>query len=232
MKRTKLGVGVVVAALTFLMIASVAAGAAQYEDGMYIGFSDAGRRGYLMAMVNVQDDKITNVILTEFTQLAEPKDASYPWPQFHEAMEILPGRFVEANSADIDGYSGATGTVDKAKQAVARALERALVNKPDRKYQDGVYYALSNDTDKSTGVAWVTIENGKIVKVEVDELLDDGTWKDWETYPWVEAVESYKVMGQRFVDAQGVDVDIVTGATHSGEKYIQAVEKALRMAEF
>lgn len=229
MKRTKrLSVGVVTVAL--LLAVSVLAGAAKYNDGSYIGFSDADRHGYTMAIVMVQNDKIVNVVLNEMQYTGIPKDDSYPWPQFHEAMKILPQRFVEANSADIDGYSGATGTVNKAKQAVARALDKALVDKGTNKYQDGTFYGISTDRDKSTGVAWVTIENDKIVKVEVDEFLDDGNWKDWPNYPWKQAYDAMEVYAQRFVEAQSWEIDTISQATGSGEKYMQAVKQALEAA--
>ena len=170
MKRTR-GLGVVVATVALLLAVSFAAGAAKYEDGTYLGFSDADRRGYMMAIVTIENDQITAVILQEMQYTGLPKDESYPWPQFHEAMQVLPQRFIEANGPDIDGYTGATGTVNKAKQAVARALDKALVDKGPRKYQDGTFYGISTDREHSTGVAWVTIENDKIVKVEVDEFL-------------------------------------------------------------
>lgn len=221
----------VVAVMAFLMVASVVSTAAQYKDGVTIGFSDAGRRGYLMAIVTMKDAKIVDVKMTEFDGRATPKGPDYAWPEFHEAMKVLPQRFVDANSVDIDGFAKATGTYDKAVQAVARAMEKALIAKPAGKYQDGTFYGKSADDGKGFGVAWVTIKNDKIVNVEVDEALPDGTWKDWATYPWEEAVEGKTIMEQRFVDANGTDVDLITGATHSAEKYIVAVEAALRSAE-
>lgn len=229
MRKGKLRISLVVLAL--VLAVSVAAGAAKYKDGVFIGWSDGDRHGYSMAIVMIENDKIVNVQLTEFNQYAEPKPATYPWQQYHEAMAVLPQMFVEANSADIDNITGATGTVTKAKQAVARALERALVDPPKTKYIDGTYYALSDDTAQSTGVAWVTIENDRIVKVELDEILPDGSWKNWETYPHKETVEGRLIMQQRFVEAQGPDVDIITGSTGSSTKYIQAVAKALKYAE-
>lgn len=230
MKRTKRLMGVVVTVMALMLAVSALASAAKYEDGVYLGFSDANRRGYMMAIVTVQNDKIVSVMLNELQQTGVAKDASYPWPQFHEAMQVLPQRFVEANSADIDGFSGATGTADKAKQAVARALDKALVDKGTRKYQDGTFYGISTDREKSAGVAWVTIKDDKIVKVEVDEFLDDGSWKDWPNYPWKQAYEAMAVYEAAFVEAQGPEIDTVSQATGSGVKYMQAVAAALAQA--
>lgn len=229
MKRTR-GLGVVVATVALLLAVSFAAGAAKYEDGTYLGFSDADRHGYIMAIVTIENDQITAVILQEMQYTGLPKDESYPWPQFHEAMQVLPQRFIEANGPDIDGYTGATGTVNKAKQAVARALDKALVDKGPRKYQDGTFYGISTDREHSTGVAWVTIENDKIVKVEVDEFLEDGSWKDWPNYPWPQAYEAMAVYEQRFVEAQDWQIDTISQATGSGIKYMQAVRQALEYA--
>lgn len=229
-KNTKIGVAVLVVILAAVAVFFALRGGAKYEDGVYVGYSDGNRRGYLKAEVTIEDDKIVNVTLTELTQTGTPKDESYPWPQWHEAMKVLPERFVAANSTKIDTIAGATGTVDKAIQAVDRALDKALVDKGNRKYQDGTFYGISTDTSHSTGVAWVTIKDDKIVAVEVDEFLEDGSWKDWPNYPWKQADEARAIYAQRFIDAQGPDIDTVSEATGSGLKYIQAVEKALAYA--
>lgn len=230
MKRMKFGASFVVGVLAVLMLVSAVSAAATYKDGTYLGFSDGDRRGYLMAMVTVKDDKITAVRLTEFTQHAVAKGADYAWAEFHEAIKVLPERFIAANSAEIDGVAKATGTSTKAIAAVGRALDKGLVNKAPG-YQDGVFYGKSAADNNGSGVAWVTIKDGKIVKVEVDEILADGSYKDWATYPWKEAVDGKGIMEKAFVDAQGIAVDTVTGATHSGEKYIAAVKQALSYAQ-
>lgn len=229
MNKTRTRLGVVVAVLALTLAVSAMAGAAKYVDGVWMGVSDGDRHGYGMAIVMVQNDQIINVVYNEMKETGEVKDASYPWPQFHEAVKVLPQRFVEANSADIDGLSQATGTSDKARQAVARALDKALVEKGTRKYQDGTFYGISTNKEQSIGIVWVTIKDDKIVKVEADEW-QNGAWKDWPNYPFPAATEAKAIYEQAFVEAQGPEIDIITHATHSGHKYMEAVEAALASA--
>jgi len=42
----------------------------------YIGYSDASDHGYAMAMITLKDDKMTHVVLKEFTELSVEKDFS------------------------------------------------------------------------------------------------------------------------------------------------------------
>jgi len=229
-----MGRKVLTAVLVVLLTTGVFTGsmlaAKQYNDGTYVGFSDADRRGYTLAVVTIENDKIADVELVELDETATPKREDYPWPEFHEAMVTLPQRFVEANSADIDGYAKATGTSNQARQAVARALDKALVVKEGGKYQDGTFYGKSADFGNGAGVAWVTIQDDNIVHVELDELLADGSWKDWETYPWEPIVEGKPIMEKQIVQANGTNVDNITKATGSSEMYKEAVEIALEYA--
>ncbi|MCK8825315.1 FMN-binding protein [Fuchsiella alkaliacetigena] len=53
------------------------------------------------------------------------KGDDYDFEPHHEAKEELAAAFVEANSAEVDIYAGATSTSNMAKEAVALALEKA-----------------------------------------------------------------------------------------------------------
>ena len=49
-----------------------------YHNGIFIGYSDASDHGYAMAVITMEDDRIVDVILKEFTELSIEKDfASY-----------------------------------------------------------------------------------------------------------------------------------------------------------
>lgn len=122
-------------------------------DGTFMAISDRTERGWGIAWVTVGNGKITRVVLHE-TRPAQERDAAgavvmgpdgkpvirkdaagnviferkpadYAWPAYHEAIVELPKRFVAKNSAQVDVFTGATGTSDKAMQAVQRALDSA-----------------------------------------------------------------------------------------------------------
>lgn len=127
---------------------------AKYFDGTFMAMSDVGDKGWTIVWVTVANDKITAVNLHSTTPAKEKdaegnvvkdaegkdvikKDAAgnvvferkgeaYPYAQYHEARVELPVRFIAKNSADIEIYTGATGTSNGAKAAVARALTIAL----------------------------------------------------------------------------------------------------------
>lgn len=92
---------------------------------------------------------------------------------------------------------------------------------------DGTYEAWSDATENGTQYAKVFIEDGKITAVILRELTDKHVEKDFSIYPWPETGQAARSLGGQIVAAQGVDVDTVSGATHSSHGWIQAVERAL-----
>jgi len=116
--------------------------AATLFDGTYMAISDRTERGWGIAWVTISNDKITNVVFHETTQARDAagtvlpgqfarkntdtaSPAFYGFAPYHEARIELPKRFIAANSAEIDAFTGATGTSNNATAAVARALEMA-----------------------------------------------------------------------------------------------------------
>lgn len=98
-------------------------------------------------------------------------------------------------------------------------------------YNDGTYTGVSDADDHGYGVATVTIAKDKITKVELTEITEMGVEKDFSTYKYEPSIQANKEMGQRFVDANSADVDDFTKATHSSQKYKQAVARALEKAK-
>ncbi|NLJ74974.1 MAG: FMN-binding protein [Firmicutes bacterium] len=96
---------------------------------------------------------------------------------------------------------------------------------------DGTYVGWSDAGPKSIQSAKVYIEDGKIAAVTLREFTDKHIEKDWSTYPWEPAGEAARTLGQQFVANQAAQADVVTGATHSSNGWIQAVERALVKAE-
>ncbi len=196
------------------------------EDGEYVGYSEADENGFVEAVVDIENEEITSVELTEYTDLYLAKGEDYPWDEWHEAMEVLPERFVEANSSDVDVVSGATGTSEKAMGAVDMALQKA----EGVEQFDGTFLGRSGETDRGNwGVAWVNVEENEIVDVRLEEATDEEEFKD-EDYQWDEFHEAQEEMPEWFIEADGPDVDIYSGATSSSELWMEAVQNALEKA--
>ncbi len=211
--------------LSIMLVMGFAVSTATAQSGLFIGFSEADARGYTEARVILDDGEIIDVELIEFNDLAQPKGEEYPLDEFHEAMRELPERFKEANSHEVDAYSGATGTSDSAMEAVKMALDKA----EGVTSFDGTFMGKSDVDERGNyGIAWVTVEEGSITDVRLEEVAGD-EYKD-EDYDWDEFHEAKEVMPGWFEEANDYDVDIYTGATGSAEKWIQAVIRALGKA--
>lgn len=225
----KAAAGLVIVAM--VLVPAVSAAQPQYRDGMVMAVSDATSRGYIMAIVTIQEGRIAGVMLTEMNGFAVPKGPDYAWGPYHDAVANLPQRFIAANSADIDIFTQATSTSRMAMQAVGRALEKASTAQPTGEYFDGTFMGRSPDDGHGYAVAWVTLKGDRIAEVVLEEVTPDGAFKNWETYPWQAAVEGKLLMEERIIAAGHTDVEGVTGATSSATKYKQAVDAALRSAK-
>lgn len=107
----------------------------------------------------------------------------------------------------------------------------AIFGKSNDSWKNGTYIGYSDASDRTYTKAVVTIEKGKIVEVILEEInIPTGLPKD-ENYPWQPWQEAMKELPKRFVEANGYEIDVFTGATHSSEMAIQAVERALKRAE-
>jgi len=221
---------VAVLALAFVVSFSVAGMAdGHLEDGEYVGYSDADSHGYVEAHVTIEDEAIANVELMEYRDTGVLKDESYSYDEWFDAMDELPGRFVEANSADIDVFTGATGTSEKAMGAVEMALAKA----EGQTEFDGTFLGVSEFSDRGgRGVAWVTVEDGEIVEAKLDELQDNEgelVYKD-ESYSYDAYFDAKDAMPARFEEANSADVDVYSGATGSSNMWSEAVANALSKA--
>ena len=137
----------------------------------------------------------------------------------------MPGRIIEANSADVDGVTGATITSDAIKSAVRQALELAE-NGGTAPAAEAVALA-----EPVTVKATVDGKNGPItVEVTTDgvNIIDVKVLEHSET----QGVGSVAVdwMPGRIVEANSTDVDGVTGATITSDAIKTAVTEALNNA--
>lgn len=207
-----------------------------YNDGTYKGFSTADIHGYAIAEVTIKRDKIIEVKLSEITEKGEVKDYNtYPYPEAKAANETMARRFVEKNSADVDTVAKATNSSRKYIEAVKFALEKARKQPTVKtKYFDGTFMGASEKDEFGRGIAWVTIENDKIVKVELEDVTPEGKFKFkdvGEAYSYPRVLEARDAMQERFVGANGPNVDTYSGATISSRKWIDAVANALANAQ-
>ncbi|ACB85573.1 FMN-binding protein [Natranaerobius thermophilus] len=215
-------------------------------DGTFMGVSDEGSRSWGIAWVTLEDNEIVDVRLEEAgkpdayepAKKAELKDEDYDWDEFHEAKEELPEAFIEANSPDVDIITGATGSSEGWKQAVARALANA--ERYERvtgysEYSRGFVKAdIVLDGEEFVDVSLVEYDDQGRRK-EIDYQYDVENWADnRDDYP--EEYESLQEMHDdliaRFMDANSAEIDTITGATSTSEKAQDAVEKALTEGAF
>lgn len=203
-------------------------GGSEYKDGTYTATSNANERGYGKAEVVIKDGVISAVTLWEFNDKGQEKDDSYTYENFHTAMDELPGKFVEANSAEVDVVTGATGSSNKAMDAVGKALQKS---KGFTGTFEGMHMGVSDVSERGGwAVALVVLDaEGNISEVILKEVAGTDFKDDGYTYDvWHQAVDE---MAQRFVDANSSEVDAFTGATGSSGMWVQAVEDALQKAK-
>ena len=102
-------------------------------DGTFMGVSPTTADGWTIALVTIQADKITDVVLQSVTAGKDAdgntkfalKDESYPYAPYFEAIRLLAERMVEENSADVEAIAGATSTSNEAVEAAKQALTLA-----------------------------------------------------------------------------------------------------------
>ncbi len=214
-----------VAALTLAACGGQPA-ALQLEDGTHEGASDADGSGYVRLQLTVENGEITDVDWQEFRgDGGEKTTDDYTYDAWLEAAEELPARLLEAQSADIDGVAGATGTSDKFKQAARRALDE----EPDEvgPFTDGEHEGFSDPDAHGFVRVKLLVQRGSVTDVQLQEFQADGTEKD-EDYHYDVWQEAKDQLPKRVIQQQSTDIDAVAGATSTSEKFIQAVRRALQ----
>jgi len=204
-----------------------------YNDGSYMGISQADEHGYAIAEITVKNDKINAVKLVEITEKGVERDyGTYPYPKAKEANEEMAKRFVGRQNANVDTVAGATSSSKKYIEAVSFALEKAK-KKPtiETTYFSGTFMGRSGADEYGYGVAWVTIKNDRITEVRLEEVTADNEFKDYVTYPWTAVVEAKAELEKQFVEKNSAQVDTYAGATRSSTKWIEAVSNALNNAK-
>lgn len=187
------------------------------KDGTYTA-SAQGFGGDVTAEVTISGGRIVNFKLTGDNETPAIGGA---------ALEPLQQQVMAAQSAEIDGVSGATMTSGATKDAVAKALAQAGIATVETGAQ-------AADGDLFIPGTYVGVANGfggdLIVKVVVDN----------QTIQSVQVVENHETVNigsfavemqpEKMVAAQTVKVDALSGATVSSNGIKAAVTNALKQA--
>lgn len=209
-------------------------------EGTYIpGSYTATAKGYggdVSVTVTVDADAITQVTVDAPDETADIGG---------KAAETLESAIMEAQSAQVDGVSGATFTSDAVKEAAERALLEATGQAGAEQEEEtqplsmtaGTYTGEAEGfggivraqvTVSETAIESITLENIKIENPLIDQsdpLSMYTASMDMETPQFFKGVEE-RLPG-RIVEAQSLAVDTITGATATSHAVLSAVEAAL-----
>ena len=180
-----------------------------YTPGTYTGEAQ-GFGGPVTVTITVDANNITDVKIEGAAETDTVGGA---------ALEPLAQQIKDAQSAEIDGVSGATFTSDGVKAALALALAQAKGEKVEpvataAEIPDGTYTgkAPSFGVMKEMELA-VTFQNNKIAKIET-LCAGSATQANEDEYSPIYATVEEKLF-PRIIDSQSLAVDAITGATVS-----------------
>lgn len=99
-------------------------------------------------------------------------------------------------------------------------------------WEDGTFTGKSQRDERGAyGSIKIEVEGGKIVRATYDEFNEDDSKKD-ESYAYQPAITAQKTLEERLVKTQDPDeVDNVSGATGTWEKFKEASKDALKKAK-
>ena len=221
-----------------------------YNDATYTAVSaNANARGYAEVTLSIAGDEITDVSIVEYDGYGNPKDYEtygqegvFDGSVLQAAHEALSAAMVDNNTYNVDVVSGATSTSEKAMSAARLAMEKALVEPvSDNTYFDGTFFAVSDQDGRGNFViALVTVEDDEIVAVnlaEATETEDGITLKNYEDYGQEGVFDgsvlqaAHEALAAAMVDNNTSNVDLVSGATGTSEKAVEAAQQALEAAK-
>ena len=203
-----------VLALAVCLAAVGYAEGATYVPGTYSA-SSAGFHSDVTVTITVDETSITDVTL-DVSGETEGIGAA--------AGDALASQILEAQSAEIDGVSGATVTSSAAKVALTSCLAEAAGTSGEKTpVADGTY----SGTASSFGFLGqmtcdVTFKDGAIDSIEVAEESDSATGE------WFASAEELLI--PRILDSQSLAVDAITGATTSSNAIKSCVAAAIDAA--
>ena len=176
-----------------------------------------GFGGTVSVELTIEDGTITGAVATG--------DAETPGVGA-AALEPLAQQILDAQSADIEGVTGATFTSEGVKQAAAAALAQAGGGEAEAEAEaslaDGTYTAEADGFSLVEKVpVSVTIEGGRIAAIDAS---DDCA----ETTVMLRTVKAKLI--PRIIEAQSVGVDAICGATATSNAVKHGVADCLAQA--
>ena len=203
-----------VLALAVCLAAVGYAEGAAYVPGTYSA-SSAGFHSDVTVTVTVDETSITEVTL-DVSGETEGIGAA--------AGDALASQILEAQSAEVDGVSGATVTSSAAKVALTACLAEAAGETGEKApVADGTYSGTAPSFGfLSQMTCDVTFEDGAITSIEVVEESDSATGE------WFANAEELLI--PRILDSQSLAVDAITGATTSSNAIKSCVAAAIDAA--
>ena len=203
-----------VLALAVCLAAVGYAEGAAYVPGTYSA-SSAGFHSDVTVTVTVDETSITEVTL-DVSGETEGIGAA--------AGDALASQILEAQSAEIDGVSGATVTSGAARVALTACLAEAAGETGEKApVADGTYSGTAPSFGFLTQMTCdVTFEDGAITSIEVVEESDSATGE------WFANAEELLI--PRILDSQSLAVDAITGATTSSNAIKSCVAAAIDAA--
>lgn len=206
-----------------------------YTPGSYTGSAD-GFGGKVIATVTISESGIDSVALEGSDETPSLGGA---------ALEILTGKFVEAQSPMVDAISGSTITSNAAMAAVREALDQAtgkidVIPAPATEAETTAEEETAETVKKAedtrsflpgtyTGTAKGYGGDVKATVVITDKGIES---VDLVGYDETEELGGAALgkLSKKFVEAQTSAVDAVSGSTVTSDAAIKAVEQALEQA--
>ena len=182
---------------------------ATYTPGTYTGQAQ-GYGGTVSVTITTDDTTITDVTITGDDETPNVGGA---------ALEDLKAQVLEAQSAQIDGVSGATVTSSAVKNATQAAIDAAMGNETASTGEktpvaDGTYtgkapsYGVMGEMELS-----VTFENNAITEITTINA-GSATQADEDEYSQIYATVEENLY-PRIIESQSLAVDAISGATTS-----------------
>ncbi len=188
-----------------------------YEDGVYTAIAEGYQSDIEIELV-IEEGEIEEISVISHDETSEIAD-----PAFDDLEE----KVIDAQSAEVDTISGATGTSEGYLDAVSAILTDARTDvvpeepEPEEvELQDGEFTGTGEGYNDDIEVE-VRIQGGEITAVEV--------LRHEETEDIAEP--AFADLEEMVIEAQDTDVDTISGATGSSEGYLEAVDAALSGAE-
>lgn len=190
-----------------------------YTPGTYTGTAK-GFGGEVTVTVTTDETSITKVEIVGDSETAGIGS---------NAIEQLPAKIMEAQSADVDVVSGSTVTSSAVKEAAQAAIDLAMgkTAKDAAAMASGTYTATATSYAQVNGLATegslsmtVAIEENKIKDISVDTYTDTD----------IIGGMAFPLLREAVLSTQSLGVDTISGATVSSNAFLAALSDCVAQA--